>query len=82
MLEIDEVQAKVEEIEEDMKFERIFNDAKEKHHQLMTGILYMYLWFCLLMSRVLNILCMKFNRLNVINVRGKWEGLIIKTKYI
>ena len=34
----DELEAEAQEIQDDAEVERIFNDAKEKHHRLMTGI--------------------------------------------
>ena len=50
-----EVDAEVQEIEEDKEVERIYNDSKEKHRQMLTGTC-----ICSVLSKVSKVLCTEY----------------------
>ena len=55
----EEVDAEVQEIEEDKEVKRIYNDAKDKHRRMLTGT-------CIfsVLLKVLKVLCMEYYVLN------------------
>ena len=63
----EEVDAEVQEIEEDKEVECIYNDAKDKHRRMLTGT-------CIfsVLSKVSKVLCMEYYVFNhmLLNVRG------------
>ena len=61
----EEVDTEVQEVEEDKEVEHIYNDAKDKHRQIMTGT-------CIfsVLSKVSEVLCTEYYVFNHADIRG------------